>query len=145
MRDRILLSLLLVGVLTACPGSLEDPERFDTPITPGVGDAGSSSPSALSCGNVESDLLAKRCATAGCHDSTSSAAGLDLGAGSRERLTGKAASGGAGVLIAPNDAAASILYQKVTASPPFGGRMPFGAPLEESEMDCLRRWIEGGT
>lgn len=142
MGDRLLpwplLSLVVSGMLTACPGSLENPERFD-------GVSAAPAPSAASepaCGNVEKDILAKNCAMAGCHDAASNAAGLDLAtADPRTRLLGKPAAGG-GLLLVRGDVGASVLYQKVTSKPPFGGRMPVGEPLDAAEIDCFRRWLE---
>ena len=36
----------------------------------------------------------------------------------------------------------SLLYTKLTAQPPCGGRMPGGEPLTEAEMSCVLNWIK---
>jgi hypothetical protein len=62
------------------------------------------------------------------------------------RLSGKEAAGGPGVLIDPTTPAASVLYTKLTATPPFGARMPLvGAPLGDGDIACVLSWIESST
>lgn len=47
-------------------------------------------------------------------------------------------------LIIPGDAGASVFYAKMTASPPYGSRMPSGGPfLSDSELAVIADWING--
>jgi hypothetical protein len=62
------------------------------------------------------------------------------------RLSGKQAMGGSGLLIDPANASASVLYTKLTPTPPFGARMPLvGAPLSDADMACVLSWIQTST
>jgi len=138
MRHRTLIAaFVLAAALPACPGSLEDPSRFDGQFGGG---------SSVGCQDVPM-LLSTRCATAGCHASANSAAGLDLvTADVITRLSGKMASGGTGLLIDPMQPANSVLYTKLTSVPPFGGRMPLsGAVLDDTTQSCVLTWIETST
>ncbi len=127
------LFVLACGLATfACAGTLDDPSAF-THASATTSDAGA-------CGDVEA-LVAMRCATSGCHTSTSSAASLDLASPNvLTRLAGKPASGG-GVLVTPGDPMHSVLYTKLTAKPPFGARMPYGSSLDEASIACVSAWI----
>jgi len=121
---------LLAIALTGCAGTIDDPTAFTH--------AGSTAHAA--CGDVEA-TLASRCATAGCHAATNPSGGLDLATpGTLARLTGKPASGG-GVLVVAGYAAHSVLYLKLTASPPFGARMPYGGSLDDATIACVHDWI----
>jgi hypothetical protein len=45
-------------------------------------------------------------------------------------------------LINPGNPEESVLYQKLSASPPYGSRMPFGGPyLSETEIQNISDWI----
>ena len=62
------------------------------------------------------------------------------------RLSGKKAMGGPGLLIDPTTPTASVLYTKLTPTPPFGARMPLvGAPLSDADIACVLSWIESST
>lgn len=61
-----------------------------------------------------------------------------------------AARGGAnsdGIAIIPGQPCQSIMYQKVSAGPPFGGRMPLNGPpyLSEEQLQLLHDWISEGA
>lgn len=136
-RPRRLAALALLAVagleLTACPGTIEDPERF-------IGGAtGSTEP----C-TEPSGIFAESCTLMGCHTTSVPAVGLDLQSPNFEqRLVGVPAMGG-GTLVVPGDSASSVLYTKVTDRPPFGFQMPSGLPaLTQAQMDCIRDWIDG--
>lgn len=127
----LLLIPALLPALAGCPGSLDNPERFK--------DGGGAD-----CSDVPA-LLAMKCGTSGCHASSNPANGLDLASDDpMGRLSGKAATGGMGTIIDPSAPEDSVLYQKLTDSPPFGGRMPPGAPFDETTMACILSWIEAG-
>lgn len=125
------LALALPLALAGCPGNLEDPGRF-------TGHLGGS------CPDVPS-LLATTCATAGCHTADMPSVGLDLASPDIPgRLRGKPAGGGPGMLVDGTSPASSVLYLKLTSSPPFGGRMPLNhAPLDDATVSCVLAWLEG--
>jgi hypothetical protein len=52
---------------------------------------------------------------------------------------------GAGLRVAPGDAAASLLYAKLTNTQTCGGLMPPSGMLSEAELTTIREWIEGGA
>jgi hypothetical protein len=114
--------------IAGCPGSLEDPGRFAAQF----GD----------CPDVPA-LLEDSCAGASCHGSANPAGGLDLASpGLPERLAGKPAQGGSGLLVDLDQPDASVLYTKLGDAPPFGSRMPLGAEaLDEATLACLLDWI----
>jgi hypothetical protein len=131
----------LVGLACAgCPGNLENPERFTDAaadaVTPAddAGDGGG-------CPDVPSDIFGKVCATAGCHNATDKSQGLDLQSPNvGTRLAGACARGG-GYLIDPTNPRASVMYTKLTATPPFGGRMPTGQALDDTQLACVLAFI----
>ncbi len=98
---------------------------------------------------IQDNLLAPKCATAGCHNSATAAGSLDLSdaATSRAEMLGVASLCGGKVLVAANDAAGSYLLDKIGAgSEPCGSLMPLGAPaLTQAEVDALVAWIEAGA
>jgi len=62
------------------------------------------------------------------------------------RLSGKQAMGGPGLLLDPSSATASVLYTKLTTTPPFGARMPLvGAPFSDADLACTLSWIQTAT
>jgi len=96
--DRVHLGLVIGALLAGCAGTLDDPERYDVARQESQPSA---TPSCADIAGVPTTILGARCATAGCHDaSAGSAAKLDLASPQlHARLTGKAATGGAGVLV----------------------------------------------
>jgi hypothetical protein len=122
----LLLGLGIAPLLSACPGHLEDPERF------------------VACTmDVERELLAPRCATAGCHSATSPAANLDLASPGLAARLSSATSTCEGRPLTAN------MLDKVQPTPTCGSPMPLGgSPLSPQEQDCLElylRQIAGGT
>jgi len=143
--DRVHLGLVIGALLAGCAGTLDDPERYDVARQESQPSA---TPSCADIAGVPTTILGARCATAGCHDaSAGSAAKLDLASPQlHARLTGKAATGGAGVLVDVANPEASVLYTKTATLAPFGSTMPVGASaLDERARACLRAWIAGGT
>jgi hypothetical protein len=161
--------VILTGLLAAsfgCPGTLSDPARFNVatgndagfPGEAGIPEAGELSSDGPSCPDVPEGIFLADCTSASCHDSQYKAQGLDLQSPNLEaRLVGVPATEGPGLLIDPTTPSSSVLYTKVTATPPFGARMPIGAaPLESDKINCVLAWItqeatsgtssfEGGT
>ncbi len=141
--DRFALALGLLWVSTftaACAGTLDDPDRFrDAGASTSPVDAAAAS----ACAPGEAvAVVEKKCATAGCHAAAGAAAGLDLASPDvLPRLANKAAAGGPGSLVVPGDPEKSVLFTKLTASPPFGSRMPLGGNLDDGTLACVRDWI----
>jgi hypothetical protein len=133
MRTSLLvLVLACLPALTGCPGSLGDPQSFRD---------------GEQCPDVPEDILAMSCAGSGCHEAYMPAAQLDLiTPGVADRLVGGTAKGEGcldmGVLAVPEDPEASLLYLKLTGSPPCGEPMPLlGTALTAKEISCVKDWI----
>jgi hypothetical protein len=138
---------LLLGA--GCAGSLSDPGAFaiagseDAGVTveAGVGSDASEASAAPSCPDVPS-LFVKSCGESGCHDAKTQAQGLDLvSPGVASRLVGVTTTEGTGLLIDPGAPSQSVVYTKLLASPPFGARMPTGAPLDDATIACVLTWV----
>jgi hypothetical protein len=128
--------------LCGCPGALEDPSAFDYLLDGGLpGGPGTITPG--SCDPV-TQIFPMTCATGACHSAAGMQNKLDLQSpGLPERLVGKAAFGGPGLLIDPTSPDSSVLYLKVTDHPPFGFQMPLvGGPLPDDQVACLKEWVE---
>ncbi|MBX3443242.1 MAG: DUF1549 domain-containing protein [Planctomyces sp.] len=78
-------------------------------------------------------LLAARCL--GCHAGADAKAGLDL-----THRDGALRGGEGGPALAPGDAEASPLWERVR-----DGDMPPDKPLDEADQRLLRAWIDGGA
>ena len=129
----------LVGGALACAAPLDDPGRFL--------DGGTTA--AQSCDvDVESEILAVRCAGSVCHSAGDQrAAGLDLvtpGVPDRvKNIASASAECGGSMLVVPGDPGGSLLYQKLGEAPPCGSRMPLAQEaLSADETECVRSWIQ---
>lgn len=133
-------ALLAVG----CAGGLSDPERFA--YLDGGSDAGPVGSGDGGC-NPVSTVFTLSCATGACHSAQAQQAGLDLqSSGLPQRLVGKPASGGPGLLIDPQHPLQSVLLTKLSDPPPFNFRMPLGAPaLGPDQVACIQLWITGAV
>jgi hypothetical protein len=124
----------------ACAGTLDDPARFETQALsdsgPANGDGGRAA-----CPDTP-DLFAKACSSAGCHGPVDKIQGLDLQSPNvASRLVGVRAMGG-GLLIDPANPNQSVIYTKLTPTPPFGARMPSGEPaLDDATVACVLSWV----
>lgn len=131
---RALVASALLGAAAAlaagCPGTLDDKSRFVTE------DAGA-------CGDVPTTIFEPTCARASCHSAVNPAQGLDLASPDvAARVVGQPATECVGTLADPLAPEASILYLKLTPSPPCGARMPFnGTPLSDAQIACVKDWI----
>jgi hypothetical protein len=86
-----------------------------------------------------------------CHGNGEQSAGLNLEAADwKDRLVGVAAgsvsdggvcTGTGSVRVAARDAAASLLYQKITRTHTCGDSMPFGATLRAKDAATIANWI----
>ncbi len=130
MRPRLVPVALALLFSSACPGSLENPERFL------VGqDAGPS------C-DVENDIFKQVCATSGCHDAATKTQGLDLEtAGIKQRIKTSTATC-ASVVGQPMG---TFLLSKVKGTQTCGAAMPTGYPmLDSAELKCVEDYINDG-
>jgi hypothetical protein len=143
--------LAVIAACAGCPGTLEDPGRFAdasdidalTPTSPLQQDAASApGTDAASCPDVPTAIFETTCAKASCHDSKDKAQGLDLqSSGVASRLVGVQATEGSGLLIDPTWPSRSILYEKLTTTPPFGARMPLSGSLDDAAIACVLAWV----
>jgi hypothetical protein len=124
-------------LLTGCPGTLDDPARFE----PEAGVERVSAADAAECQDVPT-LLSSACGSGGCHSSADKSQGLDLQSPNlTSRLVCVSAVGG-GLLVDPSTPSRSVLYAKLSSSPPFGARMPTGAaPFDDATRACILSWI----
>jgi MYXO-CTERM domain-containing protein len=138
--------LLLAWGVTGCASELKDKERFLAAQAEGGGEgpseAASDAAPAAACPDVP-QMLAAGCAGEGCHSRPAKAGALDLESPDISgRLLGVRASGGGGLLIDPSYPEQSVLYTKLLASPPFGQRMPTGAPpYDTARLACVFAWV----
>jgi hypothetical protein len=135
-------ALLAWLTCTACPGTLAYPaDAFLQPDDAGVTTSEAGTGPAGSCPDIPT-TFAHSCGVSGCHDSTTKAQGLDLSSpGVASRLVGVPASEGAGFLIDATVPANSVVYTKLTSTPPFGARMPLTGPLDDATVQCVLTWV----
>ena len=162
-RSRLWFPVLALS-LSACAGQLENPEQYETgqgaasaadsgtaaDTDAGANGGGNGSAntggngSASECGSTV-ELLKTKCGNAGCHGAASPAAKLDLASeGVATRLKDAPASSACSGYsqINSTDPSKSLIYLKVTDTPPCEPRMPIGAPLSNEEQACLLAWLE---
>jgi len=129
-------SLALLGAIigAGCAAPLDDPARFAE-----LGQGGGPG----TCGDITQTVFVKTCASAGCHSAASKAQGLDLeSANVAYRLVNVCSTEGPGRLVDTASPSNSILFAKLSPTPPFGSRMPLGkAPLDDATMQCVLAWI----
>ena len=132
----LLVALAALGLtaLVGCPGTLEDPERFDN--TP---DALASSLDSTQVTTCDAPAILKaKCAS--CHSGATPIGSLSLA--QPDALRGVAAKGGGGLLIDPAAPDKSVIYLKLLAPAPFGSVMPLNAPLSAKDIECVRSWTK---
>ncbi|WP_228714617.1 PSD1 and planctomycete cytochrome C domain-containing protein [Posidoniimonas corsicana] len=95
--------------------------------------------SEVSFANDIQPILARRCYA--CHGPDDQSSGLALH--ERELAIAEADSGEHAIV--PGDADASTLIARVASHDEFERMPPEGEPLDDSEIDLLRRWINGGA
>ncbi len=89
-------------------------------------------------------ITGNSCLNSGCHGNGSSTGGFSFGSASYNAVM--SASGTNGSLIIAGNAASSNFYLKLTATPPFGSRMPLGrTALSTTELDKIKAWINDGA
>lgn len=90
-------------------------------------------------------ILSSRCAIPACHGSGFLSGGFSMEDGAPYNIVRNAV-GIHGPIIVAGNAAASNLYLKTTATPPFLSRMPLvGGFLSDAEQALIRDWINQGA
>jgi hypothetical protein len=141
LPSRHWLALFAALACAGCAGTLEDPSAFTTD-----GGAGGTTTDGGGCPDIPTSVFQGICATSGCHSAADRIQNLDLqSAGAASRLVNVPALGG-GLLIDPNQPSQSVIYEKLTAMPPFGSRMPLGKPaLDDGTLACVLAWVSMQT
>jgi hypothetical protein len=132
-----------IAACAGCPGTLDDPARFLVDVS----DAGIGGDAATACPDVPNALFVPTCAAAPCHSEANKAQSLDLQSPDvANRLVGVPATEGDGLLIDPTHPSQSVVYTKLTSTPPFGARMPLGiTPLDDATLACVLSWVSRQT
>ena len=98
---------------------------------------------------IQAVVFTPSCATAGCHDNTTQAAGLSLADADTSwlEMVGQFSGQAAEMLVAPNDPNASYLIRKMENTAGIaGGQMPLNRPaLQQSDINQIRDWITNGA
>jgi hypothetical protein len=162
-RSLAFASSLVLGVLllVGCPGTLDDKQRFlvdagagkagvadgatgggddAAPSDAGTNhDAGDTGP----CGDVVARIFVPSCGGTGCHGPTGAQQDLDLvSPGVAARVVGVSGIGCTAILADPADPDGSLIYQKLSPTPPCGSPMPLARPaLSDEDVACVRAWI----
>ena len=102
--------------------------------------------------SIQANVFAVSCALSGCHSGPAGPGlpqGLDLTSAdaSFANLVGVTSVQDAPTLrVAPGDADASYLVQKLEGTAAAGGQMPLGSPpLDQATIDVIRAWIDNGA
>jgi len=152
-------ALLLAG----CPGTLDDKERFlvdagnagnggsgtdggddaAAPNDAGSDAAAGAGPDLGPCGDVVTRIFVPSCGGTGCHGATGAQQDLDLvSPGVAARVVGVTGTGCISTLADPANPEASLIYQKLSPTPPCGSPMPLARPaLSEDDVACVLAWI----
>ena len=143
-------------LLTGCPGTLENKERFLLDAgDPGSGghDTGGGNRDAAApagagatsgaCGDVTARIFVPSCGGTGCHGAVGTQQNLDLvSPGVAGRVVGVSGTGCLSTLADPANPEASLIYQKLSPTPPCGSPMPLARPaLSDADVACVVAWI----
>jgi hypothetical protein len=131
-----------LGLLTGCPGKLDDKGRF-VAYEAAHREGGAEVTGNGACGDVVTRIFVPRCGDGGCHSATDPQQDLDLvSPGVASRVVGVASQGCAALLVDPDDPKSSLIYQKLATKPPCGAQMPLARiPLSPAEVACVLGWI----
>jgi len=156
---------LALSTLTGCPGTLEDKQRYLDAINAGssgstgsagqsnggkAGDdttpnetAGEAGADSGPCGDVVTRIFEPSCGGTGCHGSVAAQQDLDLvSPGVASRVVGVTGTGCSVTLADPDNPEASLIYQKLSPTPPCGSPMPLARPaLSDRDAACVLAWI----
>lgn len=131
----VFLSLLALAGVAACS---------DDASPTGGGGGNQKPPATLTFQDFVGPLFAAKCTNGACHGSTPGQSGFSV-LSYNSALAGGSRSAGKGIV--PNDTTASVVFQKIGTTPPFGARMPFSGPpyLPQSTIDSIATWILAGA
>lgn len=125
----------------ACGAPIVQETRIPGWATPGsgVGDG--------SWSDLHTNLIAPRCATAGCHDSRSASVSgsLDLSERCAARLALLKAGPCGEVRVKPGDAASLLVDKIASETPRCNARMPPSGAFSEAETASVRAWVVAGA
>ncbi len=130
---RIVLALVVVAGISAC--SDDSKPTGGGNVTP---------PASLTYQDFVGPLFAANCTNGACHGSTPGQSGFSV-LTYASVLAGGNNSGGNGIVL--TDTTASVVFQKIGTTPPFGARMPRNGPpyLPQSTIDSIALWILAGA
>lgn len=123
----------------------------------GAGGTGGSGPAAdaNTFSGIYRDIISTRCAGPVCHSGGSTGGSLNFTMGAdassvRTGLINRAASGSectssGSSLVVPGSPDTSLLYLKLTDTPPCGSRMPPTGALAPADLARIRTWIQDGA
>jgi len=119
-------------VLGGCPGSLDNPERFE--------ETGGAAP--VDCSDVPNGLFKARCVDGPCHNADSNAGSLNLEADGLEARIVDVDGLCMGTLVNTADPASSLVYTKCLDTSSCGSQMPqTGAKLTVEELQCVLDYV----
>jgi hypothetical protein len=139
-----LLAFGALGFFAGCPGTLADKELYEAALDGGRGPNGlDGGADAGPCGDVVARIFVPTCGGTSCHGTDAPQQGLDLvSPGLASRVVGVAAKGCSVLLADPTNPEGSLIYQKLSPSPPCGAPMPLARPpLSRADADCVLAWI----
>ncbi|MEM9190446.1 MAG: hypothetical protein AAGF12_14770 [Myxococcota bacterium] len=156
MKRRLVSIVALIAPLAVgCPGSLDDPERFEAGARPD-GSGMDATPSeggmdAMTGCDIQA-VMDTSCATTGCHNAMTMAASLDLSAaGDGSSYVGQAAAatGGScadmGELIVAGQPDMGLMITKLEDTPTCGNRMPLVGSLSSEDRACIEEWARAAA
>jgi hypothetical protein len=132
-----------LGSLAGCPGTLANKELYEAALDGSRPSGADGGEDAGPCGDVVARVFAPNCGGSGCHGANAPQQDLDLvSPGVASRVVGVPGKGCSVTLADPTDPAGSLIYQKLSPSPPCGAPMPLARPaLSRADAACVLAWI----
>jgi hypothetical protein len=139
----------LSPALLGCPGTLDDPARFQVPrCDPAVmvcGSTTSTQPTVVTTAQIQTQVFSGKCVS--CHGGTAPLGELDLTGMPLvlegrivETLSDTALCRGSRFVV-PGQPDRSLMYVKMTDTPTCGGSMPLGVSVNAADAALVRQWI----
>jgi hypothetical protein len=148
--------LLLLPLLSGCPGTLDEAEqqRFAEYAASVAGSAGTAGAAGMAsgmsgatstggCGDVPTRIFVATCSGTGCHSAKAPQQDLDLASPDvASRVVGVTGKMCLQLLADPANPEDSLLYSKLLPSRACGAQMPLARPpLSAADIACVRDWI----